>query len=396
MVNLINISYDEYIKKYDEKKIVCIGAGGTFAKFRICHLDKINLLHNVRYVLDNNLSLKGVEINLLNNVVKVDYLPDFNECVSKEDWIIIILVGDTYISEVLNQLDSMPVFDGIDCIYGIGTLRWGYTYFPAPKYRSELHKRNIERIPRIIHYCWFGPNDIPEKDLKCISSFSERNPDYEIIKWSEDNFDIKSAPQYVQDAYKYKKYAFVSDYVRLWAVYKYGGIYLDTDVELFRSLDFILGFRMMFAYMEYGELATGLGFASEKGAAELKEMMDMYNKIPFVLENGKLNLTPCPRYTNDYFRRKGVSLDNSLEILDDIVFLPSDYLCPLQPVECSDGSYQLAQLSLTDRSIGIHWCNNTWKSSNELGILNEAKQDRELINKRILTDWIRSKGIEEL
>lgn len=393
MVNLINISYDEYIRKYDERKIICIGAGGTFINFRNCHLDKIKLLNNVRFVLDNNVLLKGKKFNLLNNNVVVDYLPEFNESISKNDWILIILVGDAYILDVIKQLDEMPIFEGFDCIYGIGTFRWGYTYFPAPKYKMELQTRRKERIPRLIHYCWFGPNDIPEKDLKCISSFSEYNPDYEVVKWSEDNFDISNAPKYVQDAYNYKKYAFVSDYVRLWAVYKYGGIYLDTDVELFSNLDFILGYRMMFAYMEYGELATGLGFASEKGTAEIKEMMDIYNTIPFVLENDNLNLTPCPRYTNDYFRRKGIALDNSLEIFDDIVFLPSDYLCPMQPVECSDGSHQLAQLSLTERSIGIHWCNNTWKSSKELSIFDEVKQDRELINKRILSDWKRNKGL---
>ena len=81
MVNLINISYDEYIRKYDERKIICIGAGGTFVNFRNCHLDKIKLLNNVRFVLDNNVLLKGKKFNLLNNNVVVDYLPEFNESI---------------------------------------------------------------------------------------------------------------------------------------------------------------------------------------------------------------------------------------------------------------------------------------------------------------------------
>ena len=250
MVNFLNISYDEYIRKYDDREVVCIGAGGTFTNFRNCHLDKIKLLNNIRHVLDNNSALKGTTVSLLNNDVTIGFLPEFNEFITKDDWVIFILVGDNYLLDVLNQLDSMPVFDGVDCIYGIGTFRWGYTYFPTPKYRIALPEKKEELIPRRIHYCWFGPNDIPEKDMDCIASFSKYNPDYEIIRWSEANFDIDKAPLYVRQAYNCGKYAFVSDYVRLWVVYYYGGIYLDTDVELFGKLDFLLGFRMVFAYME--------------------------------------------------------------------------------------------------------------------------------------------------
>ena len=393
MVNFINISYDDYLRKYDERKIICIGAGETFNTFKNCHLDKINLLNKVRFVLDNNIRLAGISKALLNNVVNVGYLPDFDMQISKDEWVLFILVGDRYVLDVLNQLDHMDVFDGIDCIYGIGTLRWGYTYFPTPKYKMDIPIKNEARIPRKIHYCWFGSNDIPKRDLECIASFSKYNPDYEIIKWSEKNYDLEQAPAYVKEAYRRKKYAFVTDYVRLWAIYHYGGIYLDTDVELFGNLDFILGYRMMFAYMEYGELATGLGFAAVKGSLEIKEMMDIYEQLPFVLGDGSLNLTPCPRYTNEYFRRRGFSLDNSLEVIDDILLLSSDYLCPISPVECDDGSYQLAQLCLNDRTIGIHWCNNTWKSDEQMHFFEKVKAGKAEINKRIFTDWKRKKGI---
>ena len=79
--------------------------------------------------------------------------------------------------------------------------------------------------------------------------------------------------------------------------------------------------------------------------------------------------------------------------IDDILFLPSDYLCPLTPVECEDGSFQLAQLTLTERTIGIHWCNNTWKEKEERAILEKEKRSRERINDRLLSDWKRQKGI---
>lgn len=396
MVSFVNISYDEYIKKYDNCKIICIGAGGTLRDFIAVHSEKIPLLSKIEYILDNNRKIEGNEIQILTKTVRIGYLPEFSAGIGDGKWVVFLLLNDAYVPDVLAQLDKMDVFDGMDCIYGLGTFRWGYTFFHTPKHRAEtgaVLSPGGEIIPRIIHYCWFGQAPIPDKDLECIARFKKYNPSYEIVRWSEDNFDLDDSPAYVKQAYRNKKYAFVSDYVRLAVVYRYGGIYLDTDVELFHSLDFLLKYRMMFAYMEYGELSTGLGFASEAGRTELAEMMEMYRQIPFEMRNGSLNMTPCPRYTNDYFRRRGVFLDNSLEIKNDILFLSSDFLCPMSPVECSDGSFQLAQLSLTDNTVGIHWCHNTWKSDEDLKIFDEAKKERARINQRLLDDWKRKRGI---
>ena len=395
MVNLINISYDEYIRKYGSCNIICIGAGGTFNNFVNFHMDKVFLLNKIERILDNNEKIIGTEKQVLNRFVSVQYLPAFDEKISPSNWIVFVLVADDSVVDVVKQLDCMNSFDGVNCVYGIGSFRWGYSFFPSPKYRIQKIESpyEYERIPRVIHYCWFGEKEIPDKDKKCIESFEKYNPGYAIKKWSEDNFDIENSPAYVQEAYRNKKYAFVSDYVRLAVVYKHGGIYLDTDVELFSSLDFFLKFRMVFAYMEYGELATGLGFASEANTQELFEMLKMYESIPFELRDNKYNETPCPRYTNEYFRRKGMYLDNSLDICGDILFLSSDYLCPLSPVEDEEGSYQLAQLSLTERTVGIHWCNNSWKDDIARDVFLKIKNGREHINQRLLMDWKRMKGL---
>ena len=95
------------------------------------------------------------------------------------------------------------------------------------------------RIPKTIHYCWFGRGEKPEIVKKCIDTWKDKLSDYEIIEWNEDNFDINQN-DYVKEAYKAKKFAFVSDYVRVYALYNYGGIYLDTDVEVFKSFDDVL------------------------------------------------------------------------------------------------------------------------------------------------------------
>ena len=120
-------------------------------------------------------------------------------------------------------------------------------------------------IPKVIHYCWFGHNPKPEQALSCIASWKEKCPDYQIIEWNEDNYDISSAPLYVRQAYQEKKWAFVTDYVRLQVVFENGGIYLDTDVELKKSLNALLGYRAYFGFEDATYINTGLGFGAKQG-----------------------------------------------------------------------------------------------------------------------------------
>lgn len=399
MVFLKNISYDYYIEKYSNHKIVCIGAGGSCELFIKQHMEKLNLLNNITNILDNNDEKVGTEIQINNRFIKVEKINEsifeniINSCT---DIILMILVSEVYIGEIMSQLDNISILKNVTCIYGLGTFQWGYTYFPTPynPYKKlPLAKKDYE-IPKIIHYCWFGNNPIPQKDIECINSWKSICRDYEIKKWDETNFDIEKAPIYVREAYKEKKYAFVSDYVRLTAVYKYGGIYLDTDVELFKPIDDLLNYKAFFSFMEYAEIATGLGFGAIPNCKEIKEQMDLYNEIPFKMKSSVFNLTPCPRYTNDYFRYKGVRLDNSLQLKDDILFLPSDYFCPMTPVKCEDNSFQLAQLVITDNTRGIHWCNNSWKDYEEKDIFEKQKKKRAYLNNRILNDWKREEGLD--
>lgn len=118
-------------------------------------------------------------------------------------------------------------------------------------------------IPKVIHYCWFGRNPKSEIIQKCIESWKENCPGYEIIEWNEDNFDV-NAIAYTKDAYADKRWAFVSDYARLWVVYHHGGIYMDTDVILKQSLDKLLQYDCWFAQDDIRYVNTGLGFGAEK------------------------------------------------------------------------------------------------------------------------------------
>ena len=149
-------------------------------------------------------------------------------------------------------------------------------------------------IPKIIHWCWFGRGELPPLAKKCIASWKEHLSDYEIKVWNEDNFDVNSV-RYVAEAYQKRKYAFVSDYVRLSALHAEGGIYMDTDVEVLKRLD---RFHELPAFTGYeSDDACGMGMlGSEKGGRWVKDLMDEYQGLQFIKPDGRLNMTTIVKH----------------------------------------------------------------------------------------------------
>ena len=178
-------------------------------------------------------------------------------------------------------------------------------------------------IPKVIHYCWFGKGEMPKLALKCIKSWKKYCPDYEIICWNEDNFDI-TQNRYMQEAYEAKKWAFVSDFARLKVIYDHGGIYMDTDVEILKPIDDLLETKGYMGFDEKGLMSTGLGFGAEKGNKIVGEFLKSYEDIPFVLPDGTYDLTPCPDRNTATLTRLG--MDMSKEYTDEeINALPRGY-----------------------------------------------------------------------
>ena len=136
-------------------------------------------------------------------------------------------------------------------------------------------------IPKIIHYCWFGGESLPESAIKCINSWKKFCPDYEIIRWDESNYDV-TKNVYMKEAYEAKKWGFVPDYARLDIVYNYGGIYMDTDVELLKPLDDLLGCNAYMGVEKPGIVALGLGFGAEKGNSVIGDLLEEYNDKRFI------------------------------------------------------------------------------------------------------------------
>ena len=214
-------------------------------------------------------------------------------------------------------------------------------------------------IPKIIHYCWFGGNPLPELAQRCIASWKKYLPGYEIKEWNEDNFDINVIP-YTADAYKAKKYAFVSDYARFWILYHFGGIYFDTDVEVIKPLDDILvkgAFLGCESTLEnHIMVASGLGMAAEKGNCIYEDILKAYEKLLFITK-GRISTTVVWLVTNHLF---SIGLKNIKEIQEvgGITIYPEDYFCPK---DCRTGN-----INITSNTRTIHHGAASWVGKESL------------------------------
>lgn len=213
-------------------------------------------------------------------------------------------------------------------------------------------------IPKVIHYCWFGKGQLPDSAKRCIESWRKKAPNYQIIQWDESNFDLNSTPQYVQQAYQCKKWAFVTDYVRLKVVFEQGGIYLDTDVELKRNFNSFLKYSAFFGREDSAHVNTGLGFGAEKGCHILSDLMKDYQKNSFIKSNGTWDITPCPKRNRHVFEEYGLMPADQKQVLrENILVLPTIYMCPF--------SYQTGRMRHSFRTVSIHWFNASWQEKSE-------------------------------
>jgi hypothetical protein len=177
-------------------------------------------------------------------------------------------------------------------------------------------------IPKIIHYCWFGKNDKPESVEKYLATWREKCTDYEIIEWNESNFDINSNA-FCRESYKAKKWAFVADYVRLAVLYKYGGIYMDTDVEVLKSFDDLLANNGFLCFENKKMVSIGtIGIC--KQSPIIKELLDLYKHMKFTNDDGTFNMTTNLTYVTDLLSNKyGLKLDGKKQVLPgNILVLP--------------------------------------------------------------------------
>ena len=206
-------------------------------------------------------------------------------------------------------------------------------------------------IPKVIHYCWFGYNPLPKLAKKCIDSWKKHLPDYEIKEWNESNFDLDQFP-YTREAYDKKKYAFVTDVARLFALYHEGGIYMDIDVEVIGSFDPFLHHVAFSGFESQTEIPTGV-MASEKGGEWARQNLEYYRERHFIKEDGELDLTTNVIIITQFMLLHGLVQNNTYQNFPGFVtFYPTDYFCPID----HDG-YVMRK---TENTVCIHYYAGSW------------------------------------
>lgn len=204
-------------------------------------------------------------------------------------------------------------------------------------------------IPKIIHYCWFGGNPKPKLAEKCIESWKKYCPDWQIIEWNESNFDVNQNG-YTKMCVEQKKYAFLSDYVRLKVVAEHGGVYFDTDVEVIRPFEPLLENEAFFGFETPEYVASGLGFGSVAHGTAIESMLREYD----ILMDGTKGVIGCPRLNTAAMLKLGLVLDGSMQVVAGARILPIEYL---NPYESNTG-----RLKKTKNTYSIHWYNASWMS----------------------------------
>ena len=212
-------------------------------------------------------------------------------------------------------------------------------------------------IPKIIHYCWFGGNPLPPLAKKCIASWKKFCPDYEIKEWNESNFDI-NINNYVKEAYDKKKYAFVTDYVRLYALYRFGGIYMDTDVEVNQPLDDFLNHRAFTGCENQQYCVTGI-IAAEKEHPWIKDLLDGYKNRSFILSNGDIDTIPNTEIiTKATIERYEWNPVNEYQVLkEDLHIYPFSVFCAKD--------FKTGRVVVTHETYTVHHFSGSWHSKSD-------------------------------
>ena len=220
-------------------------------------------------------------------------------------------------------------------------------------------------IPKKIHYCWFGGNPLPDDVRKYIATWKEYCPDYEIIEWNEQNFDI-NCNDYVREAYEAKKWAFVADYARLKVLYDFGGIYMDTDVELVKSFDNLLNCQAFMCFENDRSVSIGT-LGAEKNSSLVLEFLSAYQNRHFLKKNGSYDITTNLKIvTNILTQNHGLKTNGNMQILGDVYIYPMDYFIAK--------SYRLGWIQRTNNTYAIHHYSASW-------VNDEEKLQQELLRK---------------
>ncbi len=338
---LRGLSLEKLIDILQDSTIILFGAG-IQGKRVLLYIDGWGLGKNVVGVLDNN-----IENNTLGLEYRGGSLPVYKP---KDLWGIwdcktIILVASIYYEEIFKQLkridrENKLVVVSID---EVADIELEYDRYQI------LKESERPLIPKVIHYAWFG-SEKPKDIQKNIDKWKCMCQDYDFYEWNEYNYDIKKN-KYMWQTYEMKMWGFVPDYLRLDVLFKYGGIYLDTDIELIKKPDELL-YQKCFASVDASlTMNLGSGFGCEPGSVMIKELRDYYNTCSIVDKHGNIDKTSCNTHSYRVLKKYGYIINNRLQTIGDMNIYPMSF----------QGKNQYTgKCSIANNTAWIHHGNMSW------------------------------------
>ena len=369
-MQLRNTDYTSLVKKVKENnsRIIVYGAG-MIGQIIVPYLvRRYNLYSHIDCFIDTDKRKKGQKIYIDNYIYEIkntDYLEE-----NKDNQI--ILITNSKYSKVLEFLDNIQTLESTDgYIVPIMQLHEieenNNCIIIEKKYKTQL-------IPKKIHYCWFGKKEMPQFLCSCINSWREKCPDYEIIEWNEDNYDI-NRHEFTKEAYTNGKYGFVTDVARLDILYENGGIYLDTDVTLLKNLDNCLYQEGFIGTEKWGNINSGGGCGFMKEQAMLKKLIDYRENFQFMMSDGSLNIETNGVYESKPFLDAGFRPDNTLQEIEGVTIYPSYVNHPYDYMSC--------ETHLRNATMSVHHFFGGWMEEEDRKNRRKTQEEYKCIINRI-------------
>lgn len=356
-MHFINVPYEEFVERGKRKKIIQFGASSAWHYYLKTFPDIISeVLDHTLFIVDNDLSKQGEIFKIAHRYFPVRKVDDLKD---EDDYVLLITVSLAYQKSVCEQLLNLGLPECTEC-YSLPLMTYNFNETDNTCVDTYFNE-HISRINApVLHSFWFSGEEKPELYKRCLDSWHRFCPDFEIIEWNAENYDV-SKNAYMREAFEHKKWAFVSDYARLDVLYQYGGIYMDMDVELLAPMDYLLNAGSFFCRQEDGFLELGSGFGALAGDSLLKEMLETYRDRRFILENGQMDKTPQPEWLSGILKKHGIVKCHDSQIIEGRLILSNDYISSFT----GEDSLQKARL-------GVHWHNGGWLDDRERRLIKDS------------------------
>lgn len=341
--------------------IICYGVGKRFRLFEE-YLGGTTAGEKVLFCVDDDRSKQGKPVSFAGRQLDVYPIEALTESRGKNR---MLLITNYRFDKARKFLEERGLLEGMEYWYlslVLGALLEDWAVRQEIPEDCRMTPEPV--IPKVIHYCWFGRNPLPDRYQKWMESWRRFCPDYEIKEWNEDNYDI-TKNDYMREAYESKKWGFVPDYARLDIIYQYGGIYLDTDVELIKNLDDMLYQPAFMGFEDDKYVALGLGFGATARLQEIRELRDCYDSLHFRDADGGLNLMPAPRIQTEYLKRLGLRQNGEYQRVKNIVIYPEKMFSGKSPYN--------RRILLKSYTKSIHHYDASWLEEEERAFVTNIK-----------------------